>query len=71
MKPSDVLLPLVNQTTDAEIHAVMTDPTASDWLKTALASALRRDPVDAVNDAQFLIDTLTARLDDLIRAAPL
>ncbi|MEB8515135.1 hypothetical protein [Acidithiobacillus ferriphilus] len=53
------------------IQAIITDPTASDWLKTALASALRRDPVDAVNDAQFLLTTLTDRLDDLIRAAPL
>ncbi len=52
-------------------YAVMTDPAASDWLKNALESAIERDPVDAVNDAQFLLITLTARLDDLIRAAPL
>lgn len=61
-----------NQTTKSdEIHAVTTDPTASDWLRNALESALERDPVDAVNDAQFLLATLTARLDDLFRAAPL
>jgi hypothetical protein len=31
---------------------VLADPAASDWLKRSLLSALKRNPVDAVNDAQ-------------------
>ena len=39
---------------DPEIAAVLADPAASDWLKTALRSALVRDLVDAANDADVL-----------------
>jgi hypothetical protein len=31
---------------------VLADPAASDWLKRSLLSALKRDPVAAVNDAE-------------------
>ena len=41
------------------IDAVLRDGMASSWLKTALDSALNRDPVDAANDA----DTLARLLD--------
>jgi hypothetical protein len=33
---------------------VLGDPAASLWLKDSLRSALRRDPVDAANDAEVL-----------------
>lgn len=44
-----------------EIDEVFCDPAASFWLKDALHSALRRDPVDAVNDAEVLARLLDAR----------
>ena len=34
----------------------------SDWLKTALRTALERDPVDALNDALALAAALEQRL---------
>ncbi|MGE4483003.1 hypothetical protein [Acidocella sp.] len=58
-----------HQTTDDEINAVMTDPAASGWVKTALEGALRRDPVDAVNDAEFLLGVLSRRLHMIFRNA--
>jgi hypothetical protein len=44
---------------------VMRDPSASRWLKTALRTALERDPVDAVNDAFVLTGVLGHRLRDI------
>jgi hypothetical protein len=41
---------------------ILNDPSASDWLKGALRSALARDPVDALNDALLLAGTLEERL---------
>jgi hypothetical protein len=41
---------------------VIRDPSASRWLKTALRTALERDPVDAVNDAFVLTAVLKHRL---------
>ena len=43
--------------------AILADFSASDWLKAALRSALERDPVDALNDAEILARTLRERLD--------
>lgn len=37
-----------------EIDEVLTDPTASLWIKSALRSALCRDPVDAASDSEIL-----------------
>jgi len=42
---------------------VLADPTASDWLREALRSALPRDAVDALNDATALLDILTAHCE--------
>ena len=41
---------------------ILTDPAASDWLKTSLKSAVARDPVDALNDALVLAAALEDRL---------
>ena len=38
----------------AAMLAVLADPAASRWLKGALESAMLRDPVDAVYDAELL-----------------
>jgi len=40
------------------IEQILADPAASDWLKTALHSALSRDPVDAANDSEILAKLL-------------
>ena len=47
---------------DPEGEEILDDPSASDWLKGALRSALERDPVDALNDALVLAATLEERL---------
>lgn len=52
---------------DDSIQTILNDPAASDWLKTALRAALARDPVDAINDAETLCETLKQRLDDILQ----
>lgn len=41
---------------------ILNDQAASSWLRSALRSALDRDPVDALNDALVLAAALDARL---------
>jgi hypothetical protein len=48
------------------IDEVLGDPAASDWLKTALRSALCRDPVDAANDSEMLARLLEDRCDKIL-----
>jgi transcription initiation factor TFIIIB Brf1 subunit/transcription initiation factor TFIIB len=48
-------------------EAILSDPAASYWLKKALRSALKRDPVDAAADAEILAATLRARCDNIQR----
>lgn len=48
------------------IEGVLADPAASFWLKNALRSALRRDPVDAANDAEVLAKLLDERCRKLL-----
>jgi hypothetical protein len=43
-------------------HAILSDPEASEWLKSALKSAATRDPIAALNDALVLAATLEERL---------
>jgi len=45
---------------------VLADPAASVWLKTALRSALCRDPVDAAHDSEILARLLEARCDHFL-----
>ena len=47
--------------------AILVDVSASSWVKDALRSALERDPVDALNDAETLIKALRENLDDIHR----
>jgi hypothetical protein len=46
------------------------DATASYWLKAALSSALRRDPVDAVTDAEVLVMALRERCTGTFSTLP-
>ncbi len=52
-----------------ELHSideVLVDPAASCWLKTALRSALCRDPVDAAHDSEILARLLDERCDKIL-----
>ena len=44
-------------------NEVLSDPTTSHWLKTALTSSADRDPADALNDAAQLLSICEARLE--------
>jgi len=50
--------------TEKIVH-VLADPSTTYWLRDALKSSLRRDPVDALRDAEMLVDLLRDRLADL------
>ena len=51
------------------IDEVLADPAASFWLKTALCSALNRDPVDAAHDSEILARLLQERCDQILSAS--
>ena len=53
-------------TSTYEGEEILHDPSASDWLKGALRSALERDPADALSDALLLAGTLEERLRTLL-----
>ncbi len=48
---------------EERIAEVLSSPTASYWLKTALTAAMQRDVVDAAKDAEFLAELLAERAD--------
>ncbi|HSZ62094.1 MAG TPA: hypothetical protein VK828_09860 [Terriglobales bacterium] len=50
------------------IDEALADPAASFWLKTALRSALCRDPVDAAHDSEILAQLLGQRCDAILSA---
>ncbi len=45
-----------------KILAALADPSTTYWLRDALKSSLTRDPVDALRDAEALVDFLRDRL---------
>lgn len=50
-------------------HAItrtLQDPATSHWLRTAITQALERDPVDALADAELLLQLLRLQLDMLM-----
>jgi hypothetical protein len=51
---------------EAAIADVLADAATSGWLKSALRDALRRDPVDALNDALVLAAVLEAHLREVL-----
>jgi len=52
------------------IDQLLDDPSMSFWFKLALRQALRRDPVDAANDAVVLADLLQTRAQALLNRSP-
>ena len=51
---------------DPAVEEVVSDDSASNWLKEALRTALERDPVDALNDALALAAALEGRLRSVL-----
>lgn len=45
--------------------SIVNDPGASFWLKEQLSNTKRRDPVDALNDAEALVLVLKERLQSM------
>jgi hypothetical protein len=54
---------------DDEIRQILNGPGTSHWLKNSLTTALDRDPVDAVNDAELLAMVLGHRADQITAMA--
>ena len=54
---------------DDEIRQILAGPGTSHWMKVALSTALNRDPVDAVNDAELLAMVLRHRAEQISAAA--
>lgn len=52
--------------TDEKIQELLQDPSISYWLRESLLSALKRDPVDAANDAELLYLILNKRVAGLL-----
>lgn len=50
---------------DEEIRQILAGPGTSNWMKVALSTALNRDPVDAVNDAELLALVLRHRAEQI------
>jgi hypothetical protein len=64
MSPRTVeLYPCAPDQADALAERILNDRAASKWLQAALSSALRRDVVDAANDAELLLSVLLARVE--------
>lgn len=53
---------------NALVQNALSDPSTSNWLRSALESALPRDPVDAANDAERLAQILASRADAQLSA---
>jgi len=49
-----------------EIIALLANPATSYWLKSAIGSALERDPFDAERDAILLASLLTRHVDAIV-----
>lgn len=48
-------------------EGVLSSPEASYWIKNALSEAIKRDPIDAANDAEFLAQLLRARMFEVLK----
>ena len=59
---------LTQEEIDLELQEVLADPSTTHWLRQALTSAIPRDPVDALNDAEYLSDVLMRRCSAMANA---
>jgi hypothetical protein len=60
----------LNENDEPTIEQILCDPAASYWLKSALRSALLRDPIDAANEAEVLAQLLDRRCRALLAKDP-
>ena len=51
-----------------QVAEILTDPTASNWLKDALTKLVTRDPLDALNDVEILHEILKARWKETLNS---
>ncbi|MBL8024771.1 MAG: hypothetical protein JNL74_00075 [Fibrobacteres bacterium] len=51
---------------NAVIFDLLNDPTISFWFKDALQKALKRDPVDALLDAELLYRVIKSRSEEIL-----
>jgi hypothetical protein len=56
----------LDDASEAALAEVLADAATSTWLKAALRDAIRRDPVDALNDALVLAALLETHLRDVL-----
>ena len=49
----------------SEIAEILGNPSTSSWLKNAVESSVKRDPGDALSDAETLLGILPRRLDHI------
>lgn len=61
--------PVCSQMTP-QMQRTLADPAASDWLKAAILSLIKRDACDAVADAKYLAKLFDARLDAMLGLKP-
>ena len=64
-------IPINHQQAPPTPESILASPVASYWLKDALTSALGRDPVDAVMDAELLAAVLADRTAALLHGGSL
>lgn len=46
-------------------QSILSDPSASFWLKTAVTQLENRDPCDAIADVEILYQLVTMRMEDV------
>ena len=57
-----------NRNTHSDVvQKILADPAASYWLKDAIRSLAKRDPMDACNDAELLLAVAKARATSAMR----
>lgn len=69
-KGADLVLTGPSDTADQSVTAALANPATSYWLTGALRSALQRDAVDALNDAEKLVELLSARVTGSVSQCP-
>ncbi len=49
------------------IKWILDHPNFSSWLKDSIRTAIERDPVEALNDAELLLQLIRARTDAIVQ----
>ena len=52
------------QTFDQRAEAILALPDASDWIKDAIRALKQRDPLEALNDVEWLCELMWQRRDE-------